>query len=152
MNRWSSTIISFIPWFRIFIDDNDNDDDDDADENENDNKNDCKWEFPYGRTLTLHYSLASKSKRERKEGNIQLANFNITRKFFIHHYSAWLNNHIGISISSFKLYILGILKDFIFLTLLRLSTKLNRQYSLSCLAWMRLLLALRRTIYRRIDR
>ncbi len=54
MNRWSSTIISFIPWFLIFIDDNNNnDDDDDADENEKDDKNDYKWEFPHGRTLSF---------------------------------------------------------------------------------------------------
>jgi hypothetical protein len=70
MSRWSSTIISFISRFFIFIDDNHEADDDD-DDRENDDKNNYKQKFPCGRTLTLHYSLENKSKskpkRERKE-------------------------------------------------------------------------------------
>jgi hypothetical protein len=39
MSRWSSTIISFVSWFLMFIDDNDNDDDGENEHNENNNYN-----------------------------------------------------------------------------------------------------------------
>jgi hypothetical protein len=117
MSLWSSAIISFISWFFVFIDDNDNDDANG--ENENDDKNNYKQEFPHGRTLTLHFLLACKCERERdRRRKIQLANFStIQNSSFTT--IGWLNNHVGILISSFKVDIFAILRGFMFWHCLR---------------------------------